>query len=169
MVTAALLALVACSDDDGGGSTSDDEPSASEPAASPTEAGKADTQEVKAVIRAYDEALAGFVIARAMTPELEAVTTERWAEQLLTTYDDNVFSNGLELVGQWRTTVRSVQVAGDTAEATACSDGTEVYVVEEGSGTDGATDQGRQTARISLVREDDGWQVDGNVTGEGKC
>ena len=33
----------------------------------------------------------------------------------------------------------------------------------------GTRSQGRTPATISLVREDDGWQVDGNATEEGKC
>ena len=105
-----------------------------------------------------------------MTPELEAVTTDAWADQLFTTFDDNIFSNGLQMVGRWRTKVESVSVAGDSAEADVCSDGNKVYVVDRGAGIpNGAQSQGRSTGLISLVREDDGWQVDGNVIGEGKC
>ena len=98
------------------------------------------------------------------------MTTEAWADQLFRTFDDNIFSNGLEMVGRWRTTVESVRIAGESAEADVCSDGNKVYVVDQGAGIpNGARSQGRSTGVITLVREDDGWQVDGNVIGEGKC
>jgi len=170
-VTAALLAFAGCSDGDGDSDKSDDKPDLSEPTVTEaTDADQADEQDVKAAIRAYDKALVSFNRERGLTPDFEAVTTESWADTLLQNFDDNIFSNGLEMVGRWRTIVRSVSVAGDTADANVCSDGNKVYVVEQGGGIpNGAQSQGRSAGAISLVREDDGWQVDGNVTGEGKC
>lgn len=167
-ITAALLTLTGCGGNDDDPEETDDSPSFSQPSA--TAADKSDEADVKAAIRDYDRALVSFNREQEVTAELEAVATDAWADQLFTTYDDNIFSNGLEMVGRWRTIVQSVSVAGDSAEARVCNDGNKVYVVDQGAGIpNGAQSQGRSTGVISLVREDDGWQVDGNAIGEGKC
>ena len=107
---------------------------------------------------------------QAVTPQLSAVATDAWTEQLITNYEDNLFSNGLTMVGRWRTKVEAVTIDGDSAEADVCSDGNKVYVVEGGGSIpSGTSSQGRRPSTISLVREDAGWQVDGSATEEGKC
>ena len=79
----------------------DDEPSLGAPT---RRRGRADEQgRDQGGDRAYDRALVTVNRKQEVTPQLEAVTTEAWAEQLLTTYDDNLFSNGLQMVGRWRT------------------------------------------------------------------
>ena len=143
----------------------EDEPSQSSPTKSVD-----DEAAIEDVVAAYDRALVTVNQQHDVTPQLTAVATDDWAEQLVTTYDDNLFANGLEMVGRWRSQVESVSVAGDQAEADVCSDGNKVYVVEGGGSIpSGTRSQGRTPAVISLVREDDGWQVDGNAIGEGKC
>jgi hypothetical protein len=73
------------------------------------------------------------------------------------------------MVGRWRTDVRTVTVDGDNAEASVCADGTKVFVVEGESIPSGALSQGRRRGVVVLVREDDGWQIDGNSTEESQC
>ncbi len=167
-IMAALLTLTACSGTDV--TDGSDEPPSPSQSPSATAAEKPDEAGVKAAIRDYNRALVSFNREQDVTPELEAVTTEAWADQLLTTYDDNIFSNGMEMVGRWRTIVQSVSVAGDSATAQVCNDGNKVYIVDRGAGIpDGAQSQGRSTGVIALVREDDEWKVDGNVIEEGAC
>jgi hypothetical protein len=168
-ITAALLTLTACS-----GSEDEDDKSDDAPSLAPSEEDTAppadDDAEIEAAIAAYDKALVTVNREHEVTPELSAVATDTWADQLVTTYDDNLFSNGLEMVGRWRTKVSSVTVDGDSAQAEVCSDGTKVYVVEGGGPVpSGASNQGRAPATVSLVREDEGWQIDGNATEEGRC
>ncbi len=166
--TATLLTLTACSGSDDDGGSSDDEPSLGSP--SPSVPAADDKADIEAVIAAYDRALVTVNRAQQVTDQLSAVATDAWAEQLVTTYEDNLFSNDLTMVGRWRTEVEAVTVDGDSAEAQVCADGNKVYVVESGGPIpSGAQSQGRSGGVISLVREDDGWQVDGNATGEGKC
>jgi hypothetical protein len=168
-MTAALMTLTACSGSDDEGDKGEDAPSLG-PSDKDTAPTADDKAEIETVIAAYDRALATVNRKHEVTPELDDVATDAWAEQLLTTYDDNLFSNGLEMVGRWRTKVSSVTVDGDTAEAEVCSDGTTVYVVEGGGPVpSGASNQGRTRAVISLVREDEGWQIDGNATEEAQC
>ncbi len=165
--TATLLTLTACSGADDG-DKSEDEPSLGAPTTSTPVAD--DEAEIEAAVAAYDRALVTVNRERSVTPQLSAIATDAWAEQLVTTYDDNLFSNGLTMVGRWRTTVESVTIDGDRAEADVCSDGNKVYVVEGGGAVpSGTRSQGRTAATISLVREDVGWQVDGNATEEGQC
>lgn len=164
--TAMVLTVTACSGSGDDADKSDDEPSLG---ASTTPASADDKAEIKAVIAAYDRALVTVNREQEVTPELEAVATDAWAEQLVTTYDDNLFSNGLQMLGRWRTEVESVTVDGDSAAADVCADGNKVFVVEGDSIPSGTQSQGRARGVISLVREDDGWQVDGNTTEEGLC
>lgn len=164
--TAVVLTTTACSGSDDGDKT-DDEPSLGAPTTSAPDGDE--KVEIRAAIAAYDRALVTVNRKQEVTPQLEAVTTEEWAEQLLTTYDNNLFSNGLQMVGRWRSEVRTVAVDGDNAEAAVCADGTKVYVVEGESIPSGAQSQGRRRGVIALVREDDGWQVDGNATEESQC
>lgn len=163
---AVLLTATGCS----GSETDDDkaDPEAA-PAPSPTAASAQDEADVVAVIAAYDRALVTVNREQAVTDQLEQVATDAWAAQLLSTYEDNVFSNGLVITGRQRTEVRSVAVDGDAAWAEVCSDGSRVYVVEAGSETDGAQSRGRTRGVITLVREAGGWQVDGNASEEGRC
>jgi len=164
-IAAALLTLTACGGSDDESPTTVAEPSQSTPTKSVD-----DEAAIEDVVAAYDRALATVNERHEVTPQLTAVATDDWAEQLVTTYDDNLFSNGLEMVGRWRSQIESVTVDGDQAEADVCSDGNKVYVVEGGGSIpSGTRSQGRTPAVISLVREDDGWQVDGNEIGEGKC
>jgi len=164
-ITAALLTLTACGGSDDESPKTDDEPSQSTPTKSVD-----DEAAIEGVVAAYDRALVTVNEQHEVTPQLTAVATDDWAEQLVTTYDDNLFSNGLEMVGRWRSQVESVTVDGDQAEADVCSDGNKVYVVDGGGSIpSGTRSQGRTPAVLSLVREDDGWQVDGNEIGEGKC
>lgn len=166
--TATLLTLTACSGSDDEGGKSDDEPSLASPTTSASVAD--DEAEIEAAVAAYDRALVTVNREQEVTPQLSAIATDAWAEQLVTTYDDNLFSNGLTMVGRWRTEVETVTIDGDSAEADVCSDGNKVYVVEGGGSIpSGTRSQGRTPATISLVREDDGWQIDGNATEEGKC
>lgn len=169
--TALLTTSTACSGSD---DRPDDGPGAARSlpptSIAPTAATADDRAAIKAVIAAYDRALVTVNREHALTPELDATATDAWAEQLITTYDDNLFSNGQEMVGRWRTEVASATVAGDTARAQACSDGTEVFVVASGGDVPrGATSRGRTRVTISLVREDLGWQIDGYASDEGLC
>ena len=107
-------------------------------------AGADDKAEIEAAVAAYDRALVTVNREQEVTPQLSAVATDAWAEQLVTTYDDNLFSNGLTMVGRWRTKVESVTIDGDSAEADVCSDGNKVYVVEGGGSIpSGTQSQGR--------------------------
>lgn len=163
-VATAVAILTGCSDDE-----KPDDPAPAAPSASPTDAGPEDVRGVRQTLKVYDRALASFVESRSVTPELEEVTTEAWAEQLLRTYDDNIFSTDLEVVGRYRTDVRSVQVADDVAQAVVCADGSKVYVVERGAGTGGSEPRGRRVGTVALVNEDGTWKVDGYTTGENRC
>jgi hypothetical protein len=163
-----LLLAAACSGSDGkdDSDNSGEGPSAGSTPASPRE----DKAAVVAAIAAYDQALVTVNREHGVTSELSAVATDAWAEQLVTTYDDNLFSNGLEMVGRWSTEVESVAIDGDSAKADVCSDGSKVYVVEGGGDVPrGTSSLGRTRGVIKLVREDDGWQVDGNASESGLC
>src|SRR5436190_2282601 len=109
-----LLTAMACSgSDDKDADQADAGSSAGSTPTSPRE----DKAAVVAVIAAYDQALVTVNRDHEVTSELSAVATDAWAEQLVTTYDDNLFSNGMEMVGQWRTEVESVAIDGDSAKA----------------------------------------------------
>lgn len=167
-LAAVLLTATAC----GGSDESDDaadEPSLGKP--SPSETAVVDDETaIERTIAGYDRALVTINREKDVTPEFIAVATETWADRLLTTYDDNLFSNGLVMVGRWRTTVETVKVDGDTAEVDVCIDGNKVYVVEDGESIgSGAQSQGRFPGTVSLVRESGGWKVDGTDSTEGSC
>ncbi|WP_322937604.1 nuclear transport factor 2 family protein [Nocardioides bizhenqiangii] len=165
---ALLLTMTACSDSGDDGDAGGDEPSLGSPTTSV--ASVDDKAEIKAAVAAYDRALVTINREKEVTPEFTAVATETWADRLLTTYNDNVFSKGLVMVGRWRTMVETVKVDGDTAEADVCIDGNQVYVVEDGESVgSGAQSQGRFPGSISLVRDSGGWKVDGADSTEGSC
>ena len=169
VATAALLSLTACSgsDDDG---RQERRRTVARIADASTGSTNDDKADIESAVAAYYRALVTVNREQDVTPQLSAVATDAWTEQLVTNYDDNLFSNGLTMVGRWRTKVEAVTIDGDSAEADVCSDGNKVYVVEGGGSIpSGTSSQGRRPSTISLVREDAGWQVDGSATEEGKC
>lgn len=171
-LTAVLVVSAACGESDAGDGT-DDQPSL-DGSSSTSEAAIDDAVDDEAAIEAtiadYDRALVTVNRKHRLTPQLTAVATESWADELLATYDDNLFSKDLEMVGRWQTKVETVSVEGDAAEVEVCTDGNEVYVVETGGDVpSGTLSQGRFPGTVSLVRESGTWKIDETESGEGPC
>lgn len=168
VLAALLLVASGCGSDD---SKSDgaDEPDL-DPSSDTTTAPVDDETAIKETIAAYDKALVTLNKEQDLTPALDDAATDEWARELVTTYDDNLFSRHLVMTGRWHTIVDSVAVDGDSAEAEVCNDGTRVYVIDRGGEIEnGSASQGRTRGVLRLVREADGWQVDGNTNEEGSC
>ena len=171
MRTAAALAAVLLTATGCGGpdDEADDGPDLG-PSTPTTSSGVDDEAAIKATIADYDKALVTLNESQDVTPALEAAATDDWAQQLFSTYDDNLFAKKMVMTGRWHTVVDEVHVDGDRATAEVCSDGNKVYVIERG-GTipSGATSQGRVPGELTLAREDGAWQVAGSESEEGSC
>lgn len=178
LVTCALvLAAAGCAGDGDDTGRDGDEPPAVEldqtstPADAATTASAAETRDaIEAAVDGYYRAVIKANAKLGKGKALDPVTTPEWREELLGDLEANLFSKGQQLVGGWVAEVESVEVAGDTATATVCVDGTQVFVVPVGEGVgSGARGQDRNRATVTLAAPDGEWLVDRTERGSEAC
>lgn len=147
---------------------SSDSPSTTSTSAAPDPA--SDEQALRALIRRYDKALVRVIRTSAADGSLDKVATPGFAEESLGNYREQIYDEGLELVGDYKTEFESVQVDGDRAKVTVCSDGREVFIVKQGQEIpEGSTGQLRVPATFEAVRDEAGWLLDAVTNGSTEC
>lgn len=167
LVTLAALGLAACSGDDEPDDVAsigaDESAAASSDPATPgtTQTAVDDDAAVRAALEAYYPAVIAYNAASGESDALTAVATPELVDEMTRNYA-KTFAGGQHLVGEWTTEVDAVEVDGDTATASICLDGTQVYVVDIGEGIgDGARGQDRAQTTVSFERVDGQWLVAG--------
>ncbi|NYG55120.1 hypothetical protein [Nocardioides perillae] len=166
-LAAALLAsaLTGCGGDDP--VVLDEEPVAAQPTEAPA---VSDEQQLRDLVEAYDAALDEVQERGGDAAAFEGVLTADLAAEYSRNYTDNIYGNGMQMLGSWSFEVGDVEVDGDSATIEVCTDGTDVYVVPAGEGIgDGARNQGIAPQVLTAEQVDDGWLLAGAAAGGEAC